>query len=89
MMKNKVLIKAVFPTIDRTYDIKIPVNELVWKVNSLVVKAVYDMNGISFDINKDNFVMISKNNGTMYENNVAIMDTDIRNGSEIIFLKEQ
>lgn len=89
MMKNKVIIKAVFPAIDRTFDIKIPVNELVWKVSSLVSKAIYDMNGLAFDINTDNFAMISKSTGKIYESNLAIIDTDIRNGSEIIFIKEK
>jgi len=89
MMKNKIIIRAVFPSIDKSYDVKIPVNELIWKVSSLVSKAVYDMNGIKFDINTDNFAMISKSTGTIYENNTAIIDTDLRNGSEVIFLKEK
>ena len=89
MMKNKVIVKAVFPSIDKTYDIKIPVNELVWKVSSLVCKAVYDMNGIPFDINSDNFAIINKDTGTFYDNNSIIIDTDIRNGSELFFVKEK
>ena len=89
MMKNKIIVRAVFPSIDRYYDVKIPVNELVWKVSSLVAKAVYDMNGISYDINNDNFAMISRSTGTIYDSNTAIIDTDIRNGSELIFLREK
>ena len=46
MMKNKVIVKVVFPSIDKTYDIKIPVNEVLWKINKLIVKAIYDMNGM-------------------------------------------
>ena len=87
MMKNKVMIKAIFPSIEKEYDIKIPVNELAWRVNKLIVKAVYDMNGISFDIRKDNFVMIDKLNGKIYPNNAVILNTNIRNGSEIVFLR--
>lgn len=88
MMKNKVIVKAVFPSIDKAYDIKIPVNELIWKVSSLVAKAVYDMNGIPFDINNDNFAIINKASGMIYENNSVVIDTDIRNGSELFFIKE-
>lgn len=88
MMKNKVMIKAVFPSIEKEYDIKIPINEVSWKVNKLIIKAVYDMNGIYYDIKKDNFVMINKLSGRIYKNNDIIIDTDIRNGTEIIFLKE-
>ena len=87
MMKNKVLIKATFPAIDKSYDIKIPVNELAWKVNKLIVKAVYDMNGIHIDMKNDNFLMINKISGEIYKNNVSIIDTNIRNGTEIVFLR--
>ena len=87
MMKSKVMIKAVFPSIDKEYDINIPVNELAWKVNKLIVKAIYDMNGIAIDIAKDNFVMINKSTGEIYKNSVAIIETNIRNGTELIFLK--
>lgn len=88
MMKNKVMIKAIFPSIDKEYDIKIPVNELTWKVNKLITKAIYDLNGIKIDLKTDNFVMINKTSGKIYENNTLIIDTDIRNGTEIIFLTE-
>ena len=56
MMKSKVMIKAVFPSIDKEYDINIPVNELAWKVNKLIVKAIYDMNGIPVDLVNDKFI---------------------------------
>ena len=88
MMKNKVMIKAIFPSIDKEYDIKIPVNELMWKVNKLIVKAIYDLNGIKIDIKSDNFLMINKTTGKIYENNSTIIDSDIRNGTEIIFVSE-
>lgn len=89
MMKNKVMIKVIFPSIDREYDIKIPVNEIMWKVNKLIVKAIYDMNGISVDIREDNFVMINRTTGMIYDNNTVVIDTDIRNGTEIVFLREK
>ena len=88
MMKNKVMIKAIFPAIDKEYDVNIPVNELTWKVNKLVVKAIYDLSGIHININDQNFVMINRINGKIYDNNIPIIDTDIRNGTEIVFLKE-
>ena len=89
MMKNKVMVKALFPAIDKEYDIKIPINEIVWKVNKLIVKAVYDMNGIGFNLKEDNFVMINKVSGKIYNSNEIVVDTDIRNGTEILFLKEK
>ena len=89
MMKNKVMVKVIFPSIDREYDIKVPVNEIMWKVNKLIVKAIYDMNGISVDIREDNFVMVNRTTGMIYDNNSVVIDTDIRNGTEIVFLREK
>ena len=53
-----------------------------------IVKAIYDMNGIPVDLVNDKFIMINKTTGETYRNNVAIIDTNIRNGAEIVFLRE-
>lgn len=87
-MNNKVMIKAIIPSIDKEYDVKIPVNEVIWKINKLIVKAIFDMNNIVYNMKEDNYVMINKTSGRIYNNNEILIDTDIRNGSEIIFLKE-
>ena len=77
MMKSKVMVKVIFPSIDREYDIKVP------------VKAVYDMNGIPVDIKEDDFVMVNRTTGIIYDNNSVVIDTDIRNGTEIVFIREK
>ena len=41
-MNNKVLVKVYVPTLDSSYDVFIPVNELVWKANKLIVKSISD-----------------------------------------------
>ena len=52
-MMNKVLIKLYIPTLGENYDIYIPVNEMVWKVNRLIVKLISDMSNDNFSIDKD------------------------------------
>ncbi len=86
-MKNKILIKAIFPSIEKEYDIRIPVNELVWRINKLIIKAVYDLNGFKFDLKNDSFIIIDRFTGKVYSNNEIIIDTNIRNGSELVFLR--
>lgn len=88
-MKNKVLIKAIFPSINKEYDIKIPVNEAIWRVSKLVVKAIYDMNGMKYDIVNDSFIIINKTTGNIYDMNSVVIDSDIRNGTELLFLKHK
>ena len=37
-MKDKVLIKLNFIEIDDTFDLFVPVNEVIWKVKKLLIK---------------------------------------------------
>ena len=84
-MKNKVLIKLIVPELDATFDVFIPVNELVWKIKKLILKSVSDLNNIN-TFNDLDCVLINKDNSKIYNNNEIILDTDIRNSSELILI---
>ena len=84
-MKNKVLIKLIVPELDATFDVFIPVNELVWKIKKLILKSVSDLNNINITNNLD-CVLINKDNSKIYNNNEIILETDIRNSSELILI---
>ena len=85
-MNNKVLINVDVPELDIDYDLFIPVNELVWKINKLVIKSISDLSGVPLNPN-DKYIFINKINNKVYNNNEVIIDTDIRNGTELILLK--
>lgn len=85
-MNNKILINVDIPELDSEYDVFIPVNELVWKVNKLVLKSISDLSGVPLNTN-DKYVFINKITNKVYNNNEIIIDTDIRNGTELILLK--
>ena len=87
-MKNKVLIKLIVPEIGYDFDLFIPVNELVWKVKKLIVKSINDLTGESLDMNKE-YILINKISSAIYPNNRTIIDTDIRNASEVVLLTER
>lgn len=84
-MKNKVLIKLIVPELDATFDVFIPVNELVWKIKKLILKSVSDLNNINITNNLD-CVLINKDNSKIYNNNEIILETYIRNSSELILI---
>ena len=84
-MKNKVLIRLTIPEIDCSYDIFIPVNEIVWKVKKLIIKSISDLTVGAININMD-FILINKNNEIIYNNNSIVIDTDIRNATELIMM---
>ena len=79
------LIKLLVPALDRNFDLFIPVNELIWKINKLMVKSISDLTGVGLDI-KDTFFLINKTSGTIYNNNDIVIETDIRNGTELVLL---
>lgn len=84
-MNNKVLINVIVPELDLSYDVYIPVNEVMWKIKKLIVKSISDLSAVSLNIN-DNYALINKNNSTIYDNNTTIYNSDIRNGTELILI---
>lgn len=87
-MKNKVLIKLIVPELDETFDIFIPVNELVWKIKRLILKAIGDLSNANIDTNIE-YILLNKDNSKIYNNNEIILDTDIRNSSELILISKE
>ena len=85
MMKNKVLVKLFVPELDYTFDLFIPVNEVMWKVKKLIVKSVSDLTGGSLDVSKD-YILINKLTSIPYSNNIIVINTDIRNATELILI---
>ena len=84
-MNNKVLIKLIMPEFDLSYDLFIPVNEVVWKLKRLIMKSIQDLSGVSIK-NIDEALFINKDNSRVYNNNEIVVNTDIRNGTELILM---
>lgn len=87
-MKNKVLINLFVPEIGSNYDIFIPVNEYIWKVQKLILKSISDLNGGIIDMNKK-YVLINLDNGRVYTSNEIIIKTDIRNATRLILTENK
>ena len=83
-MENKILINVNLPEIELSYDVFIPVNELLWKVKKMIIKAISDLSGIN--MNEQEYIIINKDNGYIYGNNQIIIDTDIRNATELYLI---
>ncbi len=84
-MNDKVLIKLDVFGLDETYDVFIPVNQLVWKIKAMLAKCVSDLEYINFNPNED-YIIINKKTGLIYNNNEVIINTDIRNGTELLLM---
>lgn len=86
-MKNKVLIKIIIPEINENFDLLIPVNEQLWKVKKSIIKAVSELRNDILDLNFK-YVILNKETGQIYNDNDVIIDTDIRNVTELILISE-
>ena len=86
-MNNKVLVKIIVPNIDSDFDVFIPVNEIIWKIKKMILKSVNDLSKSNFDLDKE-YVLLNKTTSRIYTNNEIVIDTDIRNGTELLIIKK-
>lgn len=84
-MKNKQLIKLYVPQLDESYDIFIPVNQIMWKINGMIVKCMYNIEKIPYD-NSLSYYLMNKTTGKVYNNNELVINTDIINGTEMVLI---
>lgn len=87
-MENKVLVKLIVPELDSSYDVFLPVNEVVWKINKMLVKSVSDLSNIKIDNTKE-YVLLNKITTRMYNSNEIIINTDIRNATELMLISSE
>lgn len=84
-MNNKVLIELIVPDLDQVYNVYIPVNKRIGNIILLMNKALKEFtNGVY--IAGESVRLYNRNDGTKYEVNVLVRDTDIRNGTSLILI---
>lgn len=83
-MKNKVLVRLIVPELDTSFDVFVPINEVIWRLKILFMKSISDLS--SFSLPTDvNYLLLNKDTGKIYQNNELVLNTDIRNGTELFF----
>lgn len=84
-MKNKVLIKLLVPEIDAEYDIFVPINIRIGTLIFLINSSLNEVSNGLYDP-KNSRELYSVDDGSAYTKDLLIRETNIRNGSKIIFL---
>lgn len=82
---DKVLIKLYVPIIEEKYDMWIPINKKIHEIIKLIVKAIKENTGEVYET-KDFPMIYDKITGKNYNVNLRVIETNIRNGSEIILI---
>ena len=85
MNKNKILICLYIPLIEKSYDLFIPINKKIGTVKRLIEEGLVELTDNSYII-KENTNFYSKDTGDIYDVNLAVRDTDLKNGSRIILI---
>lgn len=83
-MKYKVLCEVTFPTYEQVLDITIPNNKSVLYVckmlDNIIKESIYQ------DYQpKENSILINKKTGKIYDKNVLVQETDIKNGTKLAY----
>lgn len=65
------------------YQIFIPVNERIIKIKELLINSLIDLSDNQLDKTK-NYNLIDPDTGVIYDNNLIVRDTNIKNSKKII-----
>ena len=84
-MNNKILIQLEIPVIEKKYDLFIPINKKIGTIKRLIEESLVEITNSAYVIKPEsNFY--SKENGSMYNVNSTVRDTDLKNGSRVILI---
>ena len=84
MNNNKILIQLYIPLIEEEYDIFIPINKRIGTIKQLIEKNMSEQaNGY---IIREDTNLYSKKTGKVYDVQLLVKDTDLKNGSRVILL---
>lgn len=82
---NKILIKLYVPSIERSYDILLPLNKKMYNVVILLLRALRELTDGFY--NPENVPhLYNKVTGLNYNLEDRVQDTDIKNGTELILI---
>lgn len=85
MYDNKILLEIYIPSIEKEYDIFVPISKRVGTVKKLIEEGITDFSDNEISIRND-MNLYSKDTGLIYDVNMKIIDTDLANGSRLILI---
>jgi len=81
---NKVYVILYVPLISERYEMFLPISKKIGSITRLLTKSVNELSDGTFPI-KDS-LLYDKKDGIMYDLNIKVIESNIRNGSEIILI---
>ena len=84
---NKFLITLIVPTIGKEYNLYVPNNKKMGTIKKYILESLYELSENNFTGDINNTLFIDRDNGEVYENDILIKDSGIKNGDKIIIVK--
>ena len=84
-MKNKILINVYVSKLNENYELFVSINETIDKNLQLIVKIVAEYSDSEFS-DSDEFCLVDPITCNVYNNNLILRDTNIRNSSLILLV---
>jgi len=85
MTMNKVLVKLYVPTIEKQYDIWLPINQKIHKITNMLIKSVNELCG-GYYVPSKSTMLYDKNTAEPYDMGLNVKDNNIKNGTEMILI---
>lgn len=82
-MKNKVLVEVIIPSIEKSYNVYIPISRKIGNIIGLLNKAIFELTNGTY-VGNEKTGLYSITTGNLYPINMLLKETDIRNGSQVI-----
>ena len=82
---SKVLVNVYIPEVEEKYEAFIPVNKKINTITELLKKSVNELSGGHYPL-KEECLLYNRDNGKMYDINMIVKNTDIRNGTSVILM---
>ena len=83
MDNNKILIELYLPLLEKEYNIFIPINKRVGTIKQLIEKSLSEND--DYEIREDSN-LYSKDTGEIYDAQLLVKDTDLKNASRVVLL---
>ena len=81
---NRVLVRLYVPLLEKQYDIWIPINKSIYHVINAFLTGIDSINRVEYVTDESFPRLYNKSTADCYDMNLRIVDTDIRNGTELI-----
>lgn len=85
MDNNKILLEVFIPLIEEEYDVFVPVNKTMGTIKKIIEKGIIDLSDNGYTVKEDTN-LYSKETGDIYNVNLKLTETDLKNGSQVILI---